>query len=211
MSIDTKGRSTNADQRLGFRFEMALLYAARLHAGQVRKGSNAPYLGHLLGVAAQVIEAGGDEDQAIAALLHDAIEDQGGKPTGEAIGSLFGDGVLTIVQACSDEAPGSTERSAENWRTRKERYLKHLRAAPADVLLVSLADKLYNARAILLDLRQLGDELWRRFHTGKEEQLWYYRGLVTAFQHSAQGSSLMPLVEELDRIVSEIEKVANHV
>ena len=193
---------------LGFRFETALLYAARLHADQTRKGSNTPYLGHLVGVASQVIELGGDEDAAIAALLHDAIEDQGGESTAAAIGVVFGERVLDIVRQCSDGDPESAERSAENWRGRKERYLQHLHKAPREVLMVSLADKLYNARSILFDLRQVGDDLWERFNVGPEDQLWYYRSLVAAFRHALQGDSLIPVVEELERVVQQIEQIA---
>jgi (p)ppGpp synthase/HD superfamily hydrolase len=207
--INQRGRAILDDRQLGFRFETALLYAARLHADQTRKGSNTPYLGHLLGVASQVIELGGNEDQAIAALLHDAIEDQGGEPTAAAIGALFGDRVLDIVRQCSDDDPLSAERTAANWRVRKERYLQHLREAPRDVLLVSLADKLYNARSILFDLRQLGNDLWERFNVGKVDQLWYYCGLIASFRHALKADSLNLMVDELERVVQEIERIAH--
>lgn len=205
--INERGRAT-LEGRLGFRFETALLYACRLHAKQTRKGGQTPYLGHLLGVASQVIEMGGDEDQAIAALLHDAIEDQGGELTGEAIRSLYGGRVVDIIRQCSDDDPEFAERTAENSRARKERYLQHLSKAPRDVLMVSLADKLYNARSILLDLHQLGDDLWGRFNAGKDDQLWYYRGLVSAFREALQGDALVLVVDELDRVVREIERLA---
>jgi (p)ppGpp synthase/HD superfamily hydrolase len=208
MIINERGRVNFGGRQLGFRFETALLYAARLHAEQTRKGSNTPYIGHLLGVASQVIELGGNEDEAIAALLHDAIEDQGGAPTAAAIGALFGSHVLDIVRQCSDEDPDSAERTAANWRVRKERYLQHLREAPREVLLVSLADKLYNARSILLDLHRLGDDLWERFNVGKEEQLWYYRGLVAAFRLALQTDSLILMIDEFERVVQEIERIA---
>jgi GTP pyrophosphokinase len=208
MIIDTSGRGSLNPSGLGFRFETALVYASRLHATQRRKGSNTPYLGHLLGVASQVIEAGGDEDQAIAALLHDAIEDQGGDLTGEAIRSLFGDRVVGIVQGCSDEDPNSEERTAENWPIRKERYLAHLREADRDVVLVSLADKIYNARAIVLDLYQIGAAVWTRFHVGREDQLWYYRGLADAFREATRGDGLSVLADEFGRIVAEMERIS---
>jgi len=210
MIIDKRGRVTLTAQRLGFRFETALLYATRLHAGQARKGSHTPYIGHLLGVASQVIEMGGDEDQAITALLHDAIEDQGGEPTGAAIQVLFGDRVVDIVRQCSDDDPESAERIAANWRPRKERYLQHVQEAPREVLMVSLADKLYNARSILLDLRQLGNDLWERFNVGKADQLWYYHGLVTAFSDALRGDSLILIVDEFERVVKEIERIAEN-
>jgi (p)ppGpp synthase/HD superfamily hydrolase len=210
--IDSTGRTHFDEQSLGFRFEMALLYAFRLHARQKRKGTNTPYLGHLLGVAALVIEAGGTEDEAIAALLHDAVEDQGGKPTLEAISCLFGDRVAYIVEHCSDGVDNPEGRTKANWRERKEAYLKSLHEAPNDVLRVSLADKLYNARAILFDLYQVGDELWRRFNHPKEDQLWYYRSLVSAFRSAPHARDLGALVGELDRIVCAIRdfKTSKH-
>ena len=209
MIIDRNGRVTINEQPLGFRFETALLYAFRLHARQKRKGTPTPYFGHLLGVTALVIEVGGDEDQAIAALLHDAVEDQGGEPTLRAIRSLFGEHVATIVQHCSDDDPDSGERSKENWHVRKERYLESLHDAPVEVLRVSLADKLYNARTILRDLRAHGDDLWGRFNHGKKEQLWYYRGLVDAFRRSGHVGELASLVDELDLVVREIGRLAD--
>lgn len=206
--VDSSGRVSLNGQTLGFRFETALLYAFRLHASQRRKGSGTPYIGHLLGVASQVIEAGGDEDSAIAALLHDAVEDQGGEPTLQAIKTLFGERVASIVDHCSDDDPNSTERNAENWEVRKTRYLQSLRHASHDVLRVSLADKLYNARSVLLDLRVLGDEVWGRFNQPKEKQLWYYRELVKAFREATDLGALIVLVEEFESVVREMERLA---
>lgn len=117
--------------------------------------------------------------------------------------------MVEIIRQCSDDDPEFPERTPENSRLRKEHYLQHLRAAPRDVLMVSLADKLYNARSILLDLHQLGDDLWRGFNVGKEDQLWYYRGLVTAFREALRGDALCLVVDELDRVVREIERRAN--
>jgi (p)ppGpp synthase/HD superfamily hydrolase len=214
MHIDRRGR-VSPEERLGFRFEMALLYAFRLHAGQRRKGSNVPYIGHLLGVASLVIEAGGSEDEAIAALLHDAVEDQGGEPTRQAIASLFGGHVAEIVSHCTDADPLSPERTAQNWKVRKERYLKALRDAPLEVLRVSLSDKLYNARTILFDLRVHGDTVWSRFkssddYPARDRQLWYYRSLVEAFRAAGNvDQRLAPLVGELDLVVSDIEQLAS--
>lgn len=117
--------------------------------------------------------------------------------------------MLDIVRQCSDGDPESAERTAANWRVRKERYLQHLQEAPREVLLVSLADKLYNARSILFDLRQLGDDLWERFNVGKVDQLWYYRGLITSFRHALQADSLLLVVDELEREVQEIERITH--
>ena len=181
------------------RFEDALVFAARLHAAQTRKGSGTPYIAHLLSVAALVLEQGGDEDLAIAALLHDAIEDQGGAATREAIRARFGDRVTAVVDGCTD----ADTQPKPPWRARKEAYLAHLPAAPPEVRLVSAADNLHNARAILADYRRMGEDLWPRFQGGKAGTLWYYRALVTVYRHA--GST--PLVEELDRTVTELERL----
>ena len=185
---------------LSSRFEDALVFATRLHATQVRKGTGVPYVAHLLAVAGLVLEQGGDEDTAIAALLHDAIEDQGGAATREAIRARFGDRVTAIVDACSD----TDIFPKPPWRARKEAYLAHLPAATDEVRLVSVADKLHNARAILADYRQRGEAVWERFNGGREGTLWYYRELVAAFR----AGEVTPLVEELDRTVSELERLA---
>src|SRR6266478_1685727 len=136
------------------RFDRALLYASHVHGGQVRKGTSTPYVAHLLAVAATVLEYGGDEDLAIAALLHDSVEDQGGKGRLEDVRNRFGEGVARIVKSCSDSLAdtGKGERKA-HWRERKDAYLARLRTADEDILWVSLADKVHNARTILRDLR----------------------------------------------------------
>ena len=186
--------------RLGPRFADAFRYAGALHADQLRKGTSIPYVAHLIGVASLVLEAGGDEDQAIAALLHDAVEDQGGASTQEEIRRRFGDRVGAIVAACSD-----TDRQPKPpWRQRKETYLNHLRTASRDALLVSLADKVHNARALLADLRTDGEPLWRRFSGGRYGELWYCRRLSDAFAELYPG----PLASELERIVREIERLS---
>lgn len=185
------------------RFQEALAYAAGLHADQKRKGGEEiPYIGHLLGVCSLTLEAGGDEDQAIAALLHDAAEDQGGRETLESIRRRFGDRVAGIIEACTD----TFEDPKPPWRRRKERYLEHIDSLPADTLLVVCADKLYNARAILQDCRRLGDRVFERFRPGKEGTLWYYRSVAEALARSGLESWL---VEELARTVSELEAVAS--
>jgi GTP pyrophosphokinase len=181
------------------RFEEALIFATRLHATQTRKESGTPYIAHLLAVSALVLEYGGDEDQAIAALLHDAVEDQGGAATREAIRARFGDRVTAIVDGCTD----ADTQPKPPWRARKEAYLAHLPDAPAEVRLVSAADKLHNARAVLADYRQVGEAVWARFRGGKAGTLWYYRALLTAYR--AAGTD--PLVEELDRTVTELERL----
>lgn len=190
------------------RFVSAVSFAAELHAQQVRKGTEIPYLAHLLAVTAVVLEHGGSEDQAIAALLHDAVEDQGPHYPGGS-GSLkaeierrFGANVRAIVEACTD----AEVLPKPPWRARKEAYVAHIRTAGANAVLVSAADKLHNARAILRDLRQHGAALWSRFSGGRDGTLWYYRALVTAFR--ANPAAPVALVDELDRIVTEIEALA---
>jgi (p)ppGpp synthase/HD superfamily hydrolase len=182
------------------KFEEALLYVTRLHRDQKRKGTDTPYVTHLLAVAAIVGENGGSEDEVVAALLHDAPEDQGGEERLEDIRARFGDGVATIVASCTD----TYEVPKPAWRPRKEAYVARMASAPAPVRLVSSADKLHNARTILADLRSLDDELWDRFTGGKDGTLWYYRALVEAY--TAAGPT--PVVEELDRVVQEIEDLA---
>lgn len=186
----------------GDKFEDALTYAARLHRDQTRKGANVPYVTHLLAIASIVGESGGTEDEVVAALLHDAPEDRGGRKRLEDIRARFGDGVADIVDGCTD----TYEDPKPDWRPRKETYVAHVREVPAPVQLVSAADKLHNARSILADLRSLGDELWDRFTGGKEGTLWYYRALVEAFE--AAGTNAV--VEELDRVVREIEALSGH-
>jgi GTP pyrophosphokinase len=183
------------------RFDQAYYYARRLHQDQIRKGSQTPYIGHLLGVAALVIEQGGDEDQAIAALLHDAVEDQGGLDTLSEIRSRFGERVAEIVAGCTD---AFTEPKPP-WRKRKKDYLQHLKTANPDIWLVSLADKVHNARSIVLDLRADGEDTWRRFKGGKEGTLWYYRALAEEFNDIFPG----PLATELQSAQADIEKLAS--
>jgi GTP pyrophosphokinase len=182
------------------RFEQALILANQLHASQVRKGVGTPYISHLLAVSSLVLENGGSENEVIAALLHDAVEDQGGKSTLELIRSEFGNEVATIVSGCSD----ADTIPKPPWRERKEAYLKHLANASPSVRLVSVADKLHNARATLRDYQVLGEELWGRFTGGKDGTLWYFRSLVVVF--SSFGFS--PLLNEFIRVVAEIECIA---
>jgi (p)ppGpp synthase/HD superfamily hydrolase len=187
----------------GEKFEDALIYAARLHRDQARKGSDVPYVTHLLAVASIVSENGGTEDEVVAALLHDGPEDRGGRERLEEIRSRFGDEVAKIVDGCTD----TYEDPKPDWRPRKEAYVAHAATAPAPVRLVSAADKLHNARSILADLRSLGDKLWDRFTGGKEGTLWYYRALVEAYAEAGKN----PVVGELDRVVREVETLAERV
>jgi (p)ppGpp synthase/HD superfamily hydrolase len=187
-------------RRLSARFDQAFAYASLLHASQTRKGSRTPYIAHLMGVAALVLEDGGSEDEAIAGLLHDAVEDHPRDGhTEEEIRLLFGERVLRIVLGCTD----AFEHPKPSWKKRKVDYLHHLAAAPADVRRVSAADKLHNARAMLHDYRHQGERLWRRFHAGKKDQLWYYRSLVDVLK---KGHRPGPLVRELERVVFELEQ-----
>ena len=182
------------------RFEEALIYATQLHASQSRKGSATPYVAHLLAVTALVLENGGNEDEAIAALLHDAVEDQGGAVTREEVRRRFGDKIVEIVDGCTD----ADVIPKPPWRPRKESFIARLREAPASVRLVVAADKLHNARSVLADYRVLGESLWTRFNGGKDGTLWYYRAAVDALR----SVETTPLIEELDRVVSELEYLA---
>lgn len=186
---------------LSNRFTEALTYATELHANQVRKGSGVPYIAHLLGVTSIALEYGANEDEAIAALLHDAVEDQGGAATREEIRRRFGNTVTAIVDGCTD----AEIIPKPPWRQRKEAYIAHIPTASPSVLLVSAADKLHNARSILKDYRILGEAVWERFKGGKEGSLWYYRALVEAFRQT--GST--PLIAELKRVVLELEHLAS--
>lgn len=186
---------------LSERFTNALTFAAHLHAAQTRKGGGVPYIAHLLGVTSIALENGANEDEAIAALLHDAIEDQGGAATREEIRRRFGDTVTEIVDGCTD----SDTTPKPPWRQRKEAYIAHIPKASASVLLVSASDKLYNARSILNDYRLIGENVWERFHGGKDGTLWYYRAALEAFRST--GST--PLFDELERVVSELESLVS--
>jgi (p)ppGpp synthase/HD superfamily hydrolase len=192
-------RTTDSTLPLSSRFDDALTYATRLHTSQVRKGSTIPYISHLLAVSSLVIEDGGDEDEAIAALLHDAIEDhpRNGKTSAE-IRSRYGERVLEIVEALTD----AFTQPQPPWRDRKQAYLARVKHHGASAQRVSLADKFHNARSILTDFREVGDAVWNRFAPSREDTLWYYRALVDA--HRKGGPSR--LLAELDRVVTELER-----
>jgi len=186
------------------RFSEALLLAHALHSDQKRKQTKIPYISHLLGVCAIAIEHGANEDEAIAALLHDAVEDQGGADTEHLIRKRFGDTATDIVLGCTD----TDVVPKPPWRERKEQYIAHLDNVDASTLLVSTSDKLYNARAILSDYRDIGDEVWQRFKGGKDGTLWYYQALVTAIQNNSH--HLPRLVAELKRVVDELVQLSSN-
>lgn len=177
-------------------FEVALLYTTQLHAGQRRKDPRVPYIAHLLSVAALVLEDGGNEEEAIAALLHDAIEDQGGEKTRDEIQRRFGDRIVAIVDSCteSDTVPKPP------WLERKQRYIEQIRQASPAARRVSLADKLHNARSLLASLHQEGDRIWQRFYGGKAQTLWFYETLLQAYRST--GTDFM--TEEFARVIAEI-------
>lgn len=201
--------------RLTERFNEALVFTAELHCRQTRKGEEGiPYISHLLGVASLVLEAGGDEDMAIAALLHDAVEDQGGYETLDRIRERFGQRVAHIVEGCTDDFTGHDHIG---WCERKTSYIEHLREeSDEETRIVSLADKVHNARTILLDYIEQGDSIFSRFRARKDGTLWYYRALVEAFR---QAEEIRPvrhfrrgherLLRELDRLVEKLEKRTN--
>lgn len=176
----------------------ALDFAVRAHGDQIRKGTTIPYVSHLLGVAGLVLEGGGDEDLAIAGLLHDVLEDT--SATAAQVTEAFGPRVAAIVEACSD----TQEKPKPPALERKKRYLAHLVEADDDVLLVSLADKVHNARTVLLDLRTEGPRVFDRFNLGVEGTLWYYNELAIIFQQRRPG----PLAVELSRVVADLQREA---
>ena len=185
------------------RLASAMAYAALIHGTQKRKGTKIPYVSHLMSVSALVMEFGGDEDQAIAGMLHDALEDVG--PEHEAIiRTNYGARVADIVRACTDGKPGE-KRDATNWRERKEDYLRHLASANAESLLVSACDKLHNSRAIAADLRA-GRDVFRHFNGSKDDTLWYYRRLLEIFQTRLGPDD--PVVKELAVAVESIHSQA---
>jgi (p)ppGpp synthase/HD superfamily hydrolase len=182
---------------LGRRFEQALVFATQKHAGQHRKGSTVPYVAHLLGVASIVLEAGGDEDLAIAALLHDVVEDCGGAPMLREIRRRFGKRVAHVVDGCTD----TDLEPKPPWLERKKAYVAHLRTADSDTRIVSAADKLYNVRSIVAAYREVGDKVWQRFRGKRDGTLWYYRALLDEFKRK----KATPLIKELERAVIELE------
>jgi (p)ppGpp synthase/HD superfamily hydrolase len=189
---------------LSTRFDHALLFAAEVHRNQDRKRSGIPYLSHLLGVASIVLDYGGDEDLGIAALLHDAAEDHGGRAMLHTIEQMFGPRVAKVVDGCTDSY-GDEDKAKPKWYPRKLRYLRRVRKEDAETRFVSAADKLYNTRAILRDLRQSGESAFDRFSAPKAKVLWYYRSLVREYRAGGVTHLLKPLLDDLDRTVTELE------
>jgi len=187
--------------KLSRQFEKALVYATRAHGDQTRKKTGIPYIAHILGVTAIAMEYGANETEAIAALLHDAVEDCGGERRLRDIERKFGKGVAKIVDGCTD----TYEKPKPPWLERKKNYIAHLKDSDSSTRLVSASDKLHNTRAILAELRRHGLEVFGRFSGKKDGTLWYYRALVTAFrEHRDHGD----LVDELDRVATQIEKLS---
>lgn len=175
------------------KFALALQFANEIHSTQQRKGLGAPYISHLMAVSASVLEYGGSETEAIAALLHDAAEDCGGRPMLETVRVMFGDGVAEIVEACTD----TMEEPKPEWRPRKEAYVDHLAAASPSVKLVAGCDKLHNLQTTLRDLRKEAPaDYWERFTAGAESQAWYYSECCKALAGS-------PVAEDLNRAYAE--------
>lgn len=181
---------------LGDRFETALIMAHRLHRSQERKGSPIPYISHLMSVAALVLEESGTEDEAIAALLHDAIEDQGGDETRTLLRETFGDRVCAIIDGCTE----CEEQPKPAWRERKERHLVQLVNATPSVLRVTIADKLHNIRSLLADYDRMGEAIWERFGGRKVGTLWYYREMLEQLRTASDSSSLGELARLVDRL-----------
>jgi len=183
------------------RLARALALAERLHRDQLRKASSIPYVSHLLAVAALTLEYGGDEDQAMAALLHDAAEDQGGVATLEMIRTEFGDRVAGMVAACSD----TFKTPKPEWRARKEKFVSDLESTSLDVLLVVAADKLHNATTMLQDHRAIGTGLWSRFTGSRDQQLWYLESVAEICARRLRGDALR-LADRLSSVVAQLEE-----
>jgi (p)ppGpp synthase/HD superfamily hydrolase len=176
------------------RFNTALIQSQQWHSNQLRKGSSVPYFSHLMSVAALVLEDGGSEDEAIAALLHDAIEDCGGEPIRQEIIKLFGDRVTKLVDGCTE----SFITPKPPWKERKLQYIQQIQTAEPEVIRISLADKLHNARSIQRDLSLFGDSVWGKFNGGQQGTCWYYQELLAIYRD--QTKSLM--LEELSALVN---------
>ena len=179
----------------------ALALAIQAHEGQVRKGTKIPYIAHPMAVSAIALEFGATEDQAVAALLHDAIED-GGNKYANIIKAQFGEHIHNLVQGCTDGTPNQQGQKAP-WLERKTAYLRHLEEASDEVLLVSCSDKLHNARAIVADLINDGPSVFERFSSSPEQTLWYYRQLATIFNNRK-----VPPAKALESAVSQMEALS---
>ena len=193
-----KKRNSLIVPELGPRLQRAFRYAAKKHAGQARKGTAVPYLSHLMAVTSLVLEAGGDEEMAIAALLHDVVEDCGGMPRLREIQKRFGSRVAKIVEGCTD----SFTQPKPEWIERKKEYLREVKHADDETRLVSASDKLHNVRTILADYRQNGEAIWTRFNGKKEGTLWYYRALSDEYARKPNR-----ITHELEIVVTELERL----
>jgi (p)ppGpp synthase/HD superfamily hydrolase len=206
----TGGNDTSPRVTLTSRFTRAVDYAREVHTG-LRKGTRVPYLAHLLGVVSLVLGESGhvpfpvSEDMAIAALLHDAVEDAGGLPRLRDIEAKFGNDVARIVEGCSDSFEEDPAKKAE-WKLRKSSYVSRMDKEPEDTLLVSAADKLYNARSILEDYREIGPEVWNRFRRGRDDQMWYFNELLNVFGRRCPN---WRIVGQLRRLVTELARLSS--
>lgn len=200
LKLTARGRSKQPPH-LGLRLQQAFRYAAEKHAGQTRKKTAVPYLSHLIAVASLVLEAGGDEDLAIAALLHDVVEDCGGVPRLQEVRKKFGPRVAKIVEGCTD----SFTDPEPPWLERKKEYLSKLKDEDADTRLVSACDKLHNVRTLFTDYRQQGESVWERFQGKREGTLWYYRAISAEFRRREPNR----ITHELEITVRELEKAVN--
>lgn len=187
---------------LSDRYQEALNLAFELHRNDFRKAKSTPYMAHLLCVSSMVMEDGGNEEEAIAALLHDALEDHPELISFEEIGQRFGSLVAEIVRGCSDTPDDYTGGAKPAWRERKQAYLDHLKQTPQHVLRVALADKLHNSRDICNDLRSDGEKVWDRFNADRDEQLWYFGKLLTVFAERFNGSKML---RQFKDVVEEIK------
>ncbi|MFQ5443015.1 MAG: HD domain-containing protein [Nitrospinales bacterium] len=187
---------------LGERFSEALVFANELHGGHLRKGTRIPYMAHLLTVSALVLEAGGTEQEAIAALLHDAVEDQGGEPTLDKIRDRFGGHIADLVDECTE----TLKDPKPPWKERKLEYIAHMAKASPSARLISCADKLHNIRSLLTDFEQLGDALWSRFNARKEETLWFYQALVSTIRDAGESR---PIIFALEREVAHLVDIVS--
>lgn len=196
--------------QLGTKFERALKLALRVHADDTRKGKRTPYVSHLLGVASLVLMDGGSEDEAVAALLHDTLEDHPEDVTPAMLARRFGPKVRDMVVSCTDTEPGFAGGEKAPWRERKERYVAHLAHASKGARRVALADKLYNARDLLADVRRDGPKTWKRFNAGPADQIWYLRSVLEGMRQAGQTGVLMEefaiVVKTLAALVAKHER-----
>lgn len=198
--MTAKKKAAHKPPALGPCLQRAFRYAAEKHAGQTRKQTAVPYLSHLMAAASLVLEAGGDEEMAMAALLHDVVEDCGGMPRLREIRRKFGSRVAKMVDGCTD----SFSDPKPEWLERKKNYLRELKRVNAETRLVSAADKLHNVRTVLTDYRQQGESVWKRFKGKRDGTLWYYRALSDEFRRRKPNR----LTRELELAVKELERAA---